>query len=345
MNTCTRPNKAFVLGKKENGKNDIIFCTYAVDHIEIHDHDRVVKAYSTFIQPGCLKIIKEYIEIPCGKCLSCKLNHAKQWADRCMLESKYHNSNYFITLTYNNENCPVSEYIDENGELHYCQTLKKEDFQKFMKRLRKKLDYNNLPNVKYLACGEYGSQTKRPHYHAIIFGLELNDLVQYSRTKKGSILYTSKFLEEVWPYGFVSVGEANQDSMGYVARYTTKKINCADSCIYDKLNIEKEFLLSSKKPAIGLRGLEDNLDNFIDYGKIYISTIDGSVQIYSNKYFNSKLENLDPDYLEKKEERKLIAKEREDIVLSNTSLKKIDYLKVVEENLKERTYSLSRKEI
>ena len=88
-----------------------------------------------------------------------------------------------------------------------------------------------------------------------------------------------------------------------------------------------------------------NLDKFIDYGKMYISTIDGSVQIYSNKYFNSKLENLDPEYLEKKEERKHIAKEREDIVLSNTSLKKIDYLKVVEENLKERTNSLSRKEI
>ncbi len=345
MNSCTRPYKAFILGKKLNGKKAIKLTNYNIDHIEEDEKGTLYPCPNTRIHPNTKKIYKEFIDVPCGQCLACRLNLAKQWSDRCLLEAKYHDSNYFVTLTYNDDNCPFTQYEDENGEIHFCQTLKKNDFQKFIKRLRKKLDNDNLPAIKYLACGEYGSNTKRPHYHAIIFGLKLNDLKFHSRTKKGCNIFTSEYLEKLWPYGFVSIGEATKDSMGYVARYTTKKINLQDKEIYDKLNIEKEFLLSSKRPAIGLRYLEDNQEKFIKYGKIYISTNDNSVVIGTNKYFNRKLDDKCPDYVDIREKRRLEAIEKERIILSNTSNEKKDYLKVVESNLEERVKSLTRKEI
>lgn len=345
MNTCTRPSKAFILGTKLNGKKDIKICSYSIDHIEEDYDGHYFPSSSTRIHPNTKKIYKEFIDVPCGKCISCRLNLAKQWSDRCLLEAKYHDSNYFVTLTYNDDNCPYNKYEDENGEIHFCQTLRKRDFQLFIKRLRKQLDIDDRPKIKYLACGEYGSNTKRPHYHAIIFGLKLDDLKYHSRTKKGCNIYTSSYLEKLWPYGFVSIGEATHDSMGYVARYTTKKINLQDKDIYDKLNIEKEFLLSSKRPAIGLRYLEDNQEKFIKYGKVYVSTADGSVNIGTNKYFNRKLDSFNPDYADIREKRRLEAIDNEKIILSNTAKSKIEYLKTVEDNMKERVNSLTRKEI
>ncbi|MDX8558692.1 hypothetical protein OZ663_18615, partial [Elizabethkingia sp. HX CGY] len=42
------------------------------------------------------------------------------------------------------------------------------DFQLFMKRARKLQE----KKISYFLVGEYGSQTFRPHYHAIVFDVE-----------------------------------------------------------------------------------------------------------------------------------------------------------------------------
>ena len=65
-----------------------------------------------------------------------------------------HPHNAYITLTYNDDHLPA------NG------SLQPRDLQLFWKRLRKA----RTPGIRYYACGEYGDQTARPHYHAIIFG-------------------------------------------------------------------------------------------------------------------------------------------------------------------------------
>lgn len=95
---------------------------------------------------------------PCGKCNVCRVQRSNQWALRCMHELKqYGNKAVFVTLTYNEENLPKNK------------TLVKDDLQKFWKRLRKNLKGRK---ISYFACGEYGSRYDRPHYHAIIFGLD-----------------------------------------------------------------------------------------------------------------------------------------------------------------------------
>lgn len=105
-----------------------------------------------------------------------------------MLELQYHDSSYFVTLTYDDLHVPKSYYPDpETGEAHTSFTLCKRDFQLWMKRLRKKFSDDK---IRFFACGEYGGQTKRPHYHVIVFGLHLNDLVKYKTVQEGDSYYT-----------------------------------------------------------------------------------------------------------------------------------------------------------
>lgn len=112
------------------------------------------------LKPIFLKKIESYV--PCGWCPKCKLKRVNAWVFRLQQEEKLHTKSLFVTLTYDNKNIPISQ----KGFM----TLRKTDWQQFVKRLR----YNTGDNrgerrIKYYACGEYGSQTVRPHYHAIIF--------------------------------------------------------------------------------------------------------------------------------------------------------------------------------
>lgn len=46
----------------------------------------------------------EPIKIPCGKCVGCRLDYSRTWADRCVLEGKSFEHNWFVTLTYDDVN-------------------------------------------------------------------------------------------------------------------------------------------------------------------------------------------------------------------------------------------------
>lgn len=152
--------------------------------------------------------------LPCGQCIGCRLTYSRNWAIRCIHEAQMHKKNCFITLTFNPES------LQGRG----VQSVKKRDFQLFMKRLRKK--YGN--GIRYFHCGEYGEQQKRPHYHALLFGHDFDDKKLWS--KRSDIrLYVSEELKQLWPYGFSTIGEVNFDSAAYVARYILKKQNGASA--------------------------------------------------------------------------------------------------------------------
>lgn len=166
------------------------------------------------------------IEIPCGRCLGCKLDQANMWATRLYMETKCWKKCCFITLTYRPKDLP----INENG----LPTLVKKDIQDFMKRLRKKYKGNESwihpikeieeQPIRYFCAGEYGENaTKRPHYHLALFNFEPDDLKPYKISKKGHQSFTSKSLYELWGKGFVVVEELNFASACYIARYVQKK--------------------------------------------------------------------------------------------------------------------------
>ena len=131
---------------------------------------------------------KEILQVPCGQCIGCRIDRSRQWANRCMLELQYHDSAYFVTLTYDDLHVPKAYYPDpDTGEAHQSLTLCKRDFQLWMKRLRKRFSDDK---IRFFACGEYGGSTHRPHYHAIVFGLHLDDLVKYKTVQEGDGYYT-----------------------------------------------------------------------------------------------------------------------------------------------------------
>lgn len=94
-----------------------------------------------------------------------------------------------------------------------------------------------------------GLITKRPHYHAAVFGYWPEDCMPYKKNEIGDMLYTSKTLEKIWGKGFVIVGNLTYESAAYIARYVYKKAYGAE-IIPIKEGKESEFITASKRPAI-----------------------------------------------------------------------------------------------
>lgn len=125
-----------------------------------------------------------------------------------MHEAQMHECSSFLTLTYSDEHLPA-DY-----------SVRKPIFQKFMKRLRKSL----LGNIRFYACGEYGDENGRPHYHALVFGWDFHaDRKLIKRTEFGN-LYTSDQAATAWSFGNVWIGDVSYKSACYVAGYVSKKI-------------------------------------------------------------------------------------------------------------------------
>lgn len=191
------------------------------------------------------------LRLPCGCCDGCKLERSRQWAVRCMHEASLYERNCFITLTYNDDHLPPY------GDLVY------DDFQRFMKRLRKRF---SKIKIRFFMCGEYGENHSRPHFHACLFNIDFDDRIYFKTSKSGSKIYTSKTLDSLWldkggdPIGFTTVGDVNFDSAGYVARYVMKKrLGRGQNEVYQEIDKStgevitrtKEFNKMSLKPGIG----------------------------------------------------------------------------------------------
>lgn len=149
------------------------------------------------------------IKLPCGQCIGCRLKRSVMWATRCMHEAQLYNDNCFITLTFDDEHLPEDNSLDHDI------------FQRFMKRLRKEISPRK---VRYFMCGEYGDESWRPHYHALLFNYDFPDKVTYDMSGSENPYYISEQLYRLWPYGFHLIGNATFETAAYVARYCTKKI-------------------------------------------------------------------------------------------------------------------------
>lgn len=306
-----------------------MICNYPLTRIETYDgkisfHGSYIKdaeaskEWNKKLENG--KNIKSVKMIPCGQCISCRLNKSRDWANRIMLEAKEYPCNYFVTLTYNDEYLPIKRcYNDETGEIITGFTLKKEDLEKFNHDLRQywKRKFNH-DGIRYYECGEYGSKNLRPHYHCIIFNLpNLSDLKIYRTTEIGSILYTSETLSNIWKKGYVVIGEVTWESASYVARYVMKKKFGKEANQYYKSMAKiPEFTTMSRMPGIGKNYYEANKDKIYATDEIFIQGRTGIIGTKPSVYFDRLLEKDDP------EKYKKIKREREKKNLLNTKLLK-----------------------
>ncbi len=260
--SCYHPLKGFQIGLTPSGKPDYKIVSYDTDHVEIKFNGSADACPSATRSAYARRIVTDFIEIPCGRCIGCRLDYSRQWADRCILEMKEHDSSYFVTITYDDEHLPLRSWVDtETGECGNVSTLLKRDFQLFMKRLRKAYSLKYSNPLRYFAAGEYGNTTLRPHYHAIIFGLILDDL-QFYKTYNGFNYYNSAFLDSCWQNrGFIVVAKACWETCAYTARYIMKKQKGNSASVYEYYNLEPEFSLMSRKPGIGRSYFDKNADN------------------------------------------------------------------------------------
>ena len=211
---------------------------------------------------------EEPLQLPCGDCLGCRKQHAQTWAVRCVHESQMHERNSFVTLTFDRDHAPEDMSLD------------KRHWQLFAKRLRKRFGDRSF---RYFQCGEYGDTNLRPHYHALIFGLDFSDDRVLLSERKGKRLYTSPTLEEVWDQGMVSLGDISIESACYVASYALKKRRKPrsdnaqvaeleaseyverygrwDSETGEFWTVEPEFVTMSRNPGIGASWFERYVDD------------------------------------------------------------------------------------
>lgn len=319
--SCYHPLRAVVLGTKPNGKLNI----------------KILKNSDfTYSNPDY-----EYIELPCGRCIGCRLKYSRVWADRCIAEASYYDNNIFLTLTYDDEHLPKPNKL-EDGSDSPVNPLVKRDLQLFIKRLRK-----HLPNqrIRYFACGEYGSKSMRPHYHIIIFNCRLDDINLLYQNDKQFRYYTSDLIHKIWPYGYHIIAAVNWDTCAYTARYVVKKQTGSGSAIYDKFNYPPEFTLMSRKPGIGRQYFEDHAID-IYYDGAYLKTDNGAHRIYPNKYYDSLFDIEYPDCNAViSEEKKTIIENNNRLKSNLSSLNYLDRLKSEEEIKLSHTKILKRKEI
>lgn len=229
-----------------------------------------------------------------------------------MHEAQIHEQNAFITLTYN-------EHL-QNPSLNH------RDFQLFIKRLRKKLsqssnkmqsDCDPVKKISYYMAGEYGSQNRRPHFHACIFGHDFTDKIYYKRTSTGSRIYTSTTLEKLWGHGYTSTAEVTFESAAYIARYIMDKKTGHNAKKYYEHIDDKTGEITDLKPeynrmsigkdnAIGKKWIERYEQDAYPNGEILTRKIKMKTPKYYDKWYKKK----EPDkYEEMKMNRELQALE------------------------------------
>ncbi len=165
------------------------------------------------------------LEVACGQCLGCRIDHAIMWSIRivhesCLWTNKHGNS--WVTLTYRDPSACSDRQFKKGHFIPSDNSLHPSHVKKFFRSLRKA---NKDHKIRYFYCGEYGDPEKgeRPHYHLCIFNHSFNDLELFA-DEEGLYTYTSPTLEKHWPYGFSTVAELNYRTASYTAGYVFKKI-------------------------------------------------------------------------------------------------------------------------
>lgn len=229
----------------------------------------------------CLKPIKvgdSYFN--CGQCINCRINHASQWKLRNLFELSQWKCASFVTLTF----CDEWLYSEWKLGKRNVNSVYKRDLQTFFKRLRK--DCGSSKPIKFFACGEYGERGsgKRPHYHAIIYGLDpwLDD------DRK---LIADNWLPRCASWHFdrsrgarSAIADVTAESIGYVAGYVQKKLTgkMAEK-EYKERGVNPPFLLCSQ--GLGLDFATLNQERLM---KAY-TFMKGGQRIGIPKYLREKL--------------------------------------------------------
>ena len=329
---CFHPKKGFVVGITESGKPKYKITPWTTEYVarditgawRCYEKDTEVHPnFTVFVGDEFRSdLVRSFIPIPCGNCLGCRLDYAKQWSCRLQHEFQMHDPSecWFLTLTYNDEalaetflpsDPPIDRLAlgaDHLGEACWFPNLYPRDMTLFWKRLRKHL---HGKKIMYYQAGEYGERRGRCHWHAIVFGVPLDSKqLHYNGVSElGDVTYRSDELEKLWhssldsnmPLGNVIVGSVTAASCGYVARYTLKKAR--EMWETDFTKRVRPLVRMSTNPPIGKSYIENHPEIF-EVSQFYIPNGRKPFLCNHPRYYMKYLESVDPErFRQLKDER------------------------------------------
>jgi len=255
-----------------------------------------------------------YLKIPCGKCMGCLVNKSRMLSIRIIHEAKQHEHNWFGTVTYDDDHIPHGHNLSNRDHrlLH-----------KYIRKARKPLKH------RYVTAAEYGGTTSRPHYHPVLFGLELTDLETWHTNNRGDKFYRAHELEEVWKRGQILVSDLTITSARYVASHTEKTVKEAGNK-YDAngkrrpyLAVNKEtgeitqrvwpFMRYSNKPGIG-KGWFDQWMGDLRHGNMIVNGKKEPIP----RYYLEQIKKADQELYDRLREKRLKAIETDEFKWNNT---------------------------
>lgn len=179
-----------------------------------------------------------------------------------MLEAQAHVAPFFCTFTYE---------VEPDGR-----NLRKDQLSAAMHRVRSSVARRDGSTVRFYACGEYGENFGRPHYHAAIFGLQPADR-EPDPARPGR--FTSRILVDAWSFdhgpglgvgGSVDVELLTPETAAYITGYVTKKLTVAGDPRLDGRN--PEFAVMSRRPGIGSAALPVLIETLnTSHGALYLA--------------------------------------------------------------------------
>lgn len=250
--SCLYPLVGYRGKKNENGKRPVVFNRSQADY----------GGYSGKVE----------LDVPCGKCTGCRADKALSWAIRCSNEASLHDQNSFITITYDDAHIPSDGKISKDA------------LRSFLNQIR-----SLKPGIRFYACGEYGSKTQRPHYHACIFGTDFRGGHEYQIDDQ---LFGVTEIDALWGQGKVTIAEFTMATACYVAGYVGKKAG---------INEDESFQIMSTRPGIGFTWL---LKHFEDVLKTNSIVIEGREYPVPPQYIRWCSERMDDELAPVKQARK-----------------------------------------
>lgn len=176
---------------------------------------------------------------PCARCDWCRRARAADHVTRLLVECLGHVRACLVTLTYATPNLPPGR------------SLSRADARAFLKRFRRAVEWHGGPRgLRIFLVGEYGTLSRRPHYHLILWGAD------HTTVWNGRSVH--QLVEQCWGMGRVDVGTYWSDkAAAYVSGYVTKGCNLRGKVFPDGRIHEFSIF---PKPALGSAGLSRAVD-------------------------------------------------------------------------------------
>lgn len=234
----------------------------------------------------------QVLSLPCGQCIGCRVDRQRSWMLRCLHEATLHSRSCFLTLTYDDEHLPDDVSLDV------------EEFKRFMKRLRRRLQRRGVDRLRYLHVGEYGEESLRPHYHALLFGYDFAmDRRPFRKGKQP--LWESALLTDTWQQGIAVIGELNRQTVAYCCRYVVKKLT-GDEGVAARVRVDPdtgecwevkpEYHTASRRPGLGAGWLERWHKDVYPHDQVV--TLDGKA-FKPPRFYDSKMAESFPELMER----------------------------------------------